>query len=125
MDHIGPYFLPGKSAVATPQDKGHTNHMAANSKQVGGAHYKGSAIEHWDIVAQHNLDYFQGQITKYVMRWRKKNGIQDLEKAQHFLEKYIELAKADSAAEPDRNYVDQDRGGAPIPWPTVDRSPRE
>lgn len=64
--------------------------MAANDKQVGGGHYKGG-MEHWDIVAHHDLDYFQGQITKYVMRWKKKNGVQDLLKAQHFLEKYIEL----------------------------------
>ena len=53
----------------------------ANTRQVGGNHYhKEGAVQHWDIVAQHNLDYFQGQITKYVMRWRDKNGLQDLEK---------------------------------------------
>ena len=64
----------------------------ANTRQVGGNHYhKEGAVQHWDIVAQHNLDYFQGQITKYVMRWRDKNGLQDLEKARHFLDKYIEL----------------------------------
>lgn len=69
--------------------------MAANERQVGGNHYKGDGrkVEHWDIVAQHDLDYFQGQITKYVMRWRDKGGIPDLEKALHFIEKYIELAK--------------------------------
>lgn len=69
--------------------------MAANDRQVGGSHYKGEGkVEHWDIVAQHDLDYFQGQITKYVMRWRLKGGIQDLEKARHFLDKYIELETA-------------------------------
>jgi hypothetical protein len=67
---------------------------AANARQVGGEHYGGSAVQHWDIVAMHNLDYFQGQITKYVMRHKQKHGIQDLEKAQHFLEKYIELLRA-------------------------------
>lgn len=66
--------------------------MTANDRQVGGSHYKKEgAVEHWDIVDQWGLDYFQGQITKYVMRWRDKNGLQDLEKARHFLEKYIEL----------------------------------
>lgn len=66
----------------------------ANSRQVGGEHYKKAkgVVEHWDIVDQHDLDYFQGQITRYVMRWKDKgNGVQDLEKAKHFLEKYIEL----------------------------------
>lgn len=66
----------------------------ANQRQVGGSHYGLSAFQHWDIVVMFNLDYFQGQITKYVMRWDKKNGVQDLEKAQHFLEKYIEEIKA-------------------------------
>lgn len=64
--------------------------MIANNRQVGGAHYI-SEIQHWDWVAANNLDYFQGQITKYVARWRDKNGLQDLEKALHFLQKYIEL----------------------------------
>lgn len=64
--------------------------MSANSRQVGGSHYK-SEIQHWDFVVANELDYFQGQITKYVSRWRKKNGIADLEKAKHFLDKYIEI----------------------------------
>lgn len=65
----------------------------ANSRQVGGAHYKGMPIEHWDITAILEMDYFQGQITKYVMRWRDKNGVIDLEKARHVLDKYIEIQK--------------------------------
>jgi hypothetical protein len=64
----------------------------ANERQVGGTHYR-NKIQHWDWVASNELDYFQGQITKYVSRWKNKNGIEDLEKAQHFLEKYIEIQK--------------------------------
>lgn len=66
--------------------------MSANERQVGGSHYA-KAIQHWDYVAANGLDYFQGQITKYVSRWRDKGGIQDLEKAAHFLQKYIEVEK--------------------------------
>lgn len=66
--------------------------MSANDRQVGGTHYSTpGGLQHWDIVDIFKLDYFQGQITKYVMRWNKKNGVEDLKKAQHFLEKYIEL----------------------------------
>lgn len=68
--------------------------MSANEKQVGGEHYKkhgNATIQHWDIVHMFGLDYFQGNITKYLFRWREKGGIQDLKKAQHYLEKYIEL----------------------------------
>jgi hypothetical protein len=68
---------------------------AANARQIGGRHYKTvHGLEHWDIVAMFDLDYFQGQITKYVMRWRKKGGLADLEKAAHFLQKYIEVERA-------------------------------
>ena len=73
-----------------PRDEG------ANAKQIGGEHYK-NPIQHWDWVASNDLDYFQGQITKYVARWRHKNGLEDLLKAAHFLEKYIELTRTASA----------------------------
>jgi len=68
----------------------------ANKNQVGGDHYR-TEIQHWDYVWANNLDYFQAQITKYVTRWKKKNGIQDLLKAKHFLDKYIELLEVDKA----------------------------
>lgn len=71
----------------------------ANQRQVAGAHYGLSSYQHWDIVVQFKLDYFQGQITKYVMRWSKKNGVTDLEKAAHFLQKYIEEIKAERVKE--------------------------
>jgi len=64
--------------------------LGANAIQIGGEHYK-NPIQHWDWAASNNLDYFQGQITKYVARWKLKNGIEDLKKAQHFLAKYLEL----------------------------------
>lgn len=63
----------------------------ANDRQIGGGHYKTGGEEHWDRVYRLDLDYFQACITKYVERCWKKNGIQDLEKARHFLDKYIEL----------------------------------
>lgn len=91
--------------------------MSANDKQVAGTHYK-AGIEHWDFVVANDLDYFQGQITKYVTRWKKKNGITDLLKAQHFLEKYIEVVRSqhvkdiekifDDGSEPGHGYVKQD-----------------
>lgn len=68
-----------------------TEYSSANTMQVAGTHYKTMAVEHWDLVVLNGLDYFQGQVTKYVMRWRSKNGIEDLQKARHFLEKYIEI----------------------------------
>jgi hypothetical protein len=67
---------------------------SANSRQVGGNHYRTEhGIQHWDLVAMFQWDYFQGQIIKYLMRWKKKGGVQDLEKARHYLDKYIEVER--------------------------------
>ena len=62
----------------------------ANEKQIGGEHYKAS-YECWDWIADCNIDFFRGTAVKYLLRWRKKNGVEDLEKALHFLEKYDEI----------------------------------
>ena len=65
--------------------------MDANKTQVGGTHYKVPGLpEHWDLAIMYNWDPFQYQITKYIMRWKDKNGLEDLQKAAHFLQKYIE-----------------------------------
>ena len=69
--------------------------MAANEEQVGGDHYKKHGdMQHWDVVVKFGLDYFQGQITRYVFRWRDKNGLEDLRKARHYLDKYIEVQES-------------------------------
>jgi hypothetical protein len=70
--------------------------MSANSRQVGGTHYKTGGLQHWDLVELYEWDYFQAQIIKYLMRWKVKHNdpakrLEDLKKARHFLDKYIEL----------------------------------
>ena len=62
----------------------------ANARQVGGKHYQTGAVQHWDFVHMHKIPYMEAQIIKYVMRHQAKNGLEDLEKAKHFLEKLIE-----------------------------------
>lgn len=64
--------------------------MSANDKQINGDHYRG-AIQTWDYIVANDLGFLEGNIVKYVTRFRKKNGIQDLEKAQHYLQKLIEV----------------------------------
>jgi hypothetical protein len=62
--------------------------------QVGGSHYKDLGIQPVEYASANNLDYFQGNVVKYVTRWRNKNGVEDLKKALHYLEMYIELEEA-------------------------------
>lgn len=103
--------------------------MTANERQVGGNHYKhGDEPEHWDLAIMYSWDCFQYQITKYVMRWKEKHTtfderLDDLRKARHFLDKYIENAERydtkaaklkmlrdfeEAEGGPTPNYVDQD-----------------
>jgi hypothetical protein len=65
----------------------------ANDTQVGGGHYKARAIEPWDVVALLGLDPFQADIMYYLIRWKEKNGLEDLEKALHWLQKYVEVER--------------------------------
>lgn len=66
--------------------------MGANERQIGGDHYKRpNALEHWDLIERSGIGYLEGCATKYVARWRAKGGVQDLEKAEHYVQKLIEL----------------------------------
>jgi len=60
--------------------------MDALKKQVGGNHYKSMAIQPIEFIHGNNIPYIEGCIIKYVCRWRRKNGIEDLDKAIHFIE---------------------------------------
>lgn len=64
--------------------------MSTNEMQVGGQHYK-VQMEHWDWVEAHKIGYLEGCATKYITRHRKKDGLKDLQKAQHYVEKMLEL----------------------------------
>ena len=58
-------------------------------KQVGGNHYDMS-ISPLDYILENNLGFVEGNIIKYVSRYKLKNGIEDLKKAKHYLEILIE-----------------------------------
>jgi hypothetical protein len=62
---------------------------SVNETQIGGDHYK-SEYQHWDLVCDLGLHYLLANASKYVTRWRKKNGAQDLEKAEHYIKKFLE-----------------------------------
>jgi len=66
----------------------------ANDIQTGGNHYVLKAIQPWDFIIANNLGYLEGNIIKYVTRHKEKGGIEDLKKAQHYLQKLIEIQGA-------------------------------
>lgn len=65
--------------------------MSALEDQVGGGHYKDMAIQPAVYIHKNNIGFLEGGAIKYLSRWRKKNGIQDLKKAIHMIELLIEM----------------------------------
>jgi hypothetical protein len=65
--------------------------MSANETQIGGSHYKNNAVQPWDYIVANDLPYLEGNIVKYITRWRKKGGIDDLRKVLHYTQKLIEV----------------------------------
>lgn len=75
----------------------HCDHCAdvqsALKIQVAGSHYKDLAIQPVEYIHANGIGYFEGNVIKYVSRWRAKNGIADLEKARHYIDLLIELER--------------------------------
>lgn len=63
----------------------------ALEQEVGGAHYKNCAIQPVEYIYANNLDFFAGNVVKYITRFRAKNGKEDLLKAKHYIELLIQL----------------------------------
>ncbi|WP_304037377.1 DUF3310 domain-containing protein [Desulfovibrio piger] len=62
------------------------------------AHYSGMAVDVIDFCLRNGIPYPEGNIIKYVCRWRKKGGIADLEKARDYLDRLIAHEKSKGAA---------------------------
>lgn len=74
-------------------NKGNNTPLVA--KQVGGNHYAKHSIQPWAIIDDWGLDYYLGNVIKYVLR-DKNDKVEDLQKAIHYLEKKIELLQKES-----------------------------
>lgn len=61
----------------------------ATSTQVGGNHYKDCKIQPTEFIHANNIPFIEGNIIKYVIRHRNKNGIEDLKKAKHYIDLLI------------------------------------
>ena len=62
-------------------------------QQVGGDHYSKLAIQPVTYINANGLNYLQGNIIKYVTRYKEKNGIEDLHKAEWYLAKLIKQVR--------------------------------
>ncbi|CAB4240849.1 SaV-like [uncultured Caudovirales phage] len=58
----------------------------ALDKQIGGEHYRKFAIQPAEFCYKNNIPYLEATAIKYLCRWKDKGGIQDLDKAIHFIQ---------------------------------------
>ena len=76
----GKYALKGERATESALDR-----------QVGGEHYKNFKIQPIEFITANKLSFIQGSIIKYICRFDKKNGKEDIDKAIHYCELLKEL----------------------------------
>lgn len=81
----------------------------ALNKQVGGDHYKDMAIQPIEYITANGMEYRAANVIKYISRYDKKNGLEDLEKVIHYTEMLIEELQ-NSKEEALTGYEDEEEG---------------
>ena len=67
------------------------NGTSALDMQVAGNHYKSLKVQPIEYIHANNLGYCEGNVVKYITRWRDKGGKADLEKVKHYVDLLIQL----------------------------------
>jgi len=69
--------------------------LSAFDTQVGGDHYKKqvATMQPWAIIDAWGLDFYAGNVLKYILRHQYKDRVGDLKKARHYLDRMIEKAE--------------------------------
>jgi hypothetical protein len=68
--------------------------MKSFKKQVGGNHYKKYKIQPVEFIIKNNIGFVEGNVIKYILRFKDKGGIADLKKAKHYIELLIDSTKS-------------------------------
>ena len=89
--NTGDGFPPFAGEVCETLDTDETpQSTTALDAQVGGNHYKGFKIQPVEYIMENEIPFMEGNVVKYVSRWRDKGGVEDLKKARHYLDMLIE-----------------------------------
>ena len=71
--------------------------MSALDEQIGGTHYRAGGIQPVQYIEANGLGFCEGNVIKYVTRYRKKGGAEDLRKARHYIDLLLELRYGEQA----------------------------
>lgn len=55
-------------------------------------------MQPFDVIDAFGLDFYEGNVVKYLVRWRKKGGVEDLRKARTYIDEIIKRAEAQAQA---------------------------
>ena len=69
------------------------------SRQEGGTHYKSMKIQPVEFILANELGFCEGNVVKYICRYKQKGGAQDLKKVIHYTELLIKSLEADKSPE--------------------------
>ena|SRR5690554_6527299 len=100
VDSVRYNGVNGQSAPAyDPDDVA----FSARDRQVGGDHYQNMGLQPWDAMqawmAEEQFEGFlRDNVVKYIARYDSKGGLEDLRKAQHYLDALIEIVGGASDA---------------------------
>lgn len=64
--------------------------------QVGGDHYKLMKIQPTEYILANNMGFCEGNIVKYISRYKNKNGIEDLKKVKHYIDILLQHAEEEN-----------------------------
>ena len=76
-------------------DKSIFDSITPQERQIGGSHYKNFRIQPYEFISKNNLSFFQGCVVKYVCRYQRKGGAEDLKKIVHYCQ--LEMLKMKDA----------------------------
>lgn len=82
-------FIPCPTCEDSADECGCVELETRPDNQVEHPNHYNKGIECWDYTTSHNMGFLDGNVVKYVTRFKHKNGLQDLLKARQYLDKLI------------------------------------
>jgi hypothetical protein len=77
--------------MSTATGAEHSMGFSALSSQIAGTHYKDMPIQPVEFIQKNHIGFIEGNIIKYICRYKNKNGAEDLKKVMHYAELLLEL----------------------------------
>ena len=72
-------------------DSSQHNDTIKSLQNQGGKHYQGFVIQPAEFIIKNKLPFAEGNVIKYTLRHREKNGAEDIKKAIHYLKIILEV----------------------------------